>query len=252
MSDVLEALRADIITAMRALLPRAQDPLRFLNDLRAAVADDASVAINAAIAATSLGPAECGAFVRELLVDPRAEVRRGLFEAFAPPHVEQPIPVVKPVPDAELDELLRAGLLDPDGSVRVPAARYAFAAERGGSLVGELMVNLLAPEPELRWWVVLALGQAGDPLSLDQLEQLANADDLTFVSAAVRALAARPDGHARWMAAFDDERAGVRATAVYALSRLVSGVAPEMIAQLAADPREDVQTALVAYRARAA
>jgi len=251
--EVLQALRKDIITAMKALLPRAGDPLRFLGELRDAVAADPSVAINAAIAATAMEAATCGAFVRELLADPRAEVRRGVFEAFAPPRVEVPVPVVKPVPDPELDEMLRQGLHDPDAGVRTAAAKYAFVAERGAHVLGALVVNVEAPEPELRWWVVLAMGQAGDLISLDLLEQLAAADDdLRFAGAAVRALAARPDGHATWLSAIDDPRSGMHETALFGLARIATGVSATALAVLAADPRADVQAALAAYRTRTA
>lgn len=251
MSQVLEALRGDIITAMRALLPRAEaDPLRLLSDLRAAVAAEPGVAINAAIAATALGRAECGAFVRELVADPRAEVRRGLFDAFAPPQVEVPVPVVKPVPEAELDALLRQGLLDRDGGVRTAAARYAFAAGRGDEVRGELIVNLQAPETELRWWVLLALGQARDPVSLDQLEQVAAGEDAGFAAVAVRALAARPEGNEAWLAALDDPRLGMHESALFALRRVATALSEDALAALAADPRPDVQAALAAYRAR--
>jgi hypothetical protein len=248
--QVRAALRGDIISAMRALLPLVEaDPAALLSDLRAAVAAEPTLTINAVIASTALDPATCAVFVRALLGDPRATVRRGFFEAFAPLHVAVPVPVVKPVPDPALDEMLRQGLLDPDGGVRTAAARYTFAAARGAQVLGELLVNLQAPEPELRWWVVLALGQARDPLSLDQLEQLMAGDDAAFASAAVRALAARPDGHATWIAAFTDPRPGMRETALFALRQVATGVSDEHLAVLAADPGQDIQDALTSSRA---
>lgn len=250
--ELLAALRQNIVVAMPVLLRRAADPLALWGELRDAVAADPSVAVNAALGSMVLGHAECGAFLRELLADPRPEIRGAVFDAFAPPDTDTPGTAVRGVADDRLDDMLRAGLLDPAPSVRALAARLAFAAERGESVLGELMVNLEAPERDLRWWAVLALGAARDALSLDHLSQLAAGDDLMLAGAAVRALAARPDGRRTWFAALSDPRPGIGEAATFALERVASGLDPTDLNRLDRDPRPEVQNALAAYRARSA
>jgi HEAT repeat protein len=249
--DVLSLLRADIVTALRGLMPRAGDPLRLWESLRRAVDADPAVAKNAARAVMLFEEADRGAYLRELLADSRPEVRAAAFSAFVPPRVEAPGEAVHVVDDGTLDELLRQGLTDADRSVRSEAARTAFAAGRGAAVLGELVANMEAPERDLQWWVTLALGGARDPISLAQLERLAGGEDLRLAGAAVRALAARPDGHATWLAAMRDPRLEIWPSAAFALGRVATGVDPAALAELENDPRDEVQAALAAYRARA-
>lgn len=247
---VLELLRADIVTALRGLMPRAGDPLRLWESLRRAVEADPSVAANAARAVLLFEEADRGTFLRELLSDARPEVRAAAYSAIVPPRVEVAGEAVHVVPETMLDDLVRQGLLDPDRSVRSEAARTAFAAGRGAAVLGELVANMEAPERDLRWWVTLALGGARDAISLAQLERLASGDDLRLAGAAVRALAARPDGHTAWLAALRDPRLEIWPTAAFALERVATGVDPSALSELEGDPRPEVQAALAAYRAR--
>jgi hypothetical protein len=250
LAALIAALRGDVVSTLDAIRPRAGDSLRLWAALRQAVAADPATALNAAIGALALAEADRAAFLGELVGDPRPAVRAAAFAAFAPPHSEAPGTAMRSIADPELDALLRRGLADPDDEVRTAAAKLAFAADRGGALVGELMVNLEAPARELRWWVVLALGGADDPISLRVLEQLAAENDLMMATAAVRALAQRLDGRAAWRRALDDPRAGVAPAAIFALARVATALDEVTLRSLATDPRPEVQAALAAYRAR--
>jgi hypothetical protein len=184
------ALRAGGPDRMRVIAPFAHDGLKLWAALRQALADDPNAAGAVAAASLFLPATELGPFARELMDDPRDEVRAALFRAWSP--AEDDVPAPPPhVPDADLDDLLRSGLTDPSAEVRAAAARLAFLAHRGAGLTGELVVNLEAPERELRRWTILALGGATDLVSLDLLTQLAGGEDLAAAAAAVRALGAR-------------------------------------------------------------
>ena len=159
----------------------------------------------------------------------------------------RPLPTL---PDPELDELLRRGLGDPSPGVREAAAALAFLAVRGASLVGELTVNLGAPESGVRWWSILALGAAADPITRELLLDLAQGEDLAEASAAIRALAQRRDGRDAWFAGLADSRPDVHNAAIFALATVVTDLSDEDLARLAADPRPPLQEALATYRAR--
>lgn len=247
---LIAALRADILTTVEAIRELADQPLRLWSALRQAVAADPATALNAALAALSLGDAERAAFLGELVADARPEVRAAVFLAFAPPHTDTPGSAPRILPAADLDALLTRGLADDDPGVRTAAAKLTFAADRGGALVPALSVNLDAPTRELRFWTVLALGGADDPISRRILEQLAGEDELLIAAAAVRALAQRPDGRATWRRALDDPRPGIAPAAIFALAQVATRLDDVTLAALAADPRPEVQSALAAYRAR--
>jgi hypothetical protein len=71
----------------------------------------------------------------------------------------------------------------------------------------------------------------------------------------VRALAARPDGHAAWRSAFADARSEVRSAALFGLARVVERLDPAHLAEvehtaLEHEPRDVVAHALSAYRQR--
>lgn len=247
---LLAALRAGVVETMQAIMPMAADSVRLWQALRQAVEADEATAMNAATASMALRDAERGPFLRELAADPRPAVRAAVFDALAPPRVEAAGEAVRFLPDGELDELLRGGLTDRDRGVRTLAAKLAFAAGRGAQLVGELTIQLDAPERELRWWSILALGEARDALSGELLAQLLGEGDEMMASAAVRALAARPDGQRAHLAALDDPRAGVAQAAIFALGRVATGIPPERLRALAADERPAVRDALAAYLRR--
>jgi hypothetical protein len=244
------ALRDDPATLARALLPYADDGLTLWAILRQTLASDATSAEAVAAAGLFLPRTERAPFARELLDDPRPGVRASLFRAWTPVATDVPGDPLPMVDDAELDEMLRRGLMDPSREVREAAATVAFVAARGAELLGELIVNLEAPEPGLRWWSILALGAASDPLSRELLTGLLGGEDLAVAAAAVRALGTRSDGRDAWRACLDDPRADVRDAAIFALRTVVRDLDDVELAALSADPRPSVQAALIAYRER--
>jgi hypothetical protein len=250
LAALIAALRGDVLTTMQAVQPMAGDSVGLWQALRQAVAADEATALNAATASVMLRDADRGPFLRELAADPRPAVRAAVFDAFAPPRVETAGEAVRFLPDDELDELLRGGLTDRDRGVRALAAKLAFAANRGAHLLGELTVQLDAPERELRWWSILALGGARDPLSGELLARILGEDDEMMAAAAVRALAARPDGRRAHLAALDDPRRAIADAAIFALGRVATGIPPERLAALASDARPAIRDAVAAYLRR--
>ncbi|HVE87282.1 MAG TPA: hypothetical protein VND93_30710, partial [Myxococcales bacterium] len=244
------ALSADAVTSTTALVPLINDGPRLRAALLQVVALDPANARAAAGASLFLRPGDQADFAREMMEDPRPGVRAALFQAWAPPRMDVPGQAIPTLDPPALEALLRGGLLDPSREVRAAAAAYAFATGRGASVVGELMVNLEAPERELRWWTILALGGARDELSLHALEQIAAEPDVAAAGAAIRALAARPDGHPAWLRVLEGPDGELRRAALFGLAEVARGIAPEAIARLAKDPREDVQRVLARYRAR--
>ena len=243
-------LRGDLMAAMQATNGYRSDGLRLWASLRQAVAVDPDTAMNAATVSMALPDTERGGFLRELAADPRPPVRAAVFAGFSPPRTEAAGDAPVPLPVAERAELLRAGLLDQDRDVRTAAAKLAFGTGRGAGLVGELIAQLDAPEAELRWWSVLALGNASDPVSVEVLRDVLAGADETMATVAARALAARADGRPLWLAALHDQRAAVADAAIFALGRVATGVADAVLTELATDPRAFVREALVAYLRR--
>ncbi len=233
-----------------AIMPYVDDGLRFYAILRQLLAANPAKAQRVAEVALYLGQRERGVFARDMLADPDPAVREALFRAWTPVRTGVPGDPLPTVPDADLDDLLRRGLTDESTAVREAAAALAFLAVRGASLVGELVAALGSPSDGLRWWALLALGGAHDPLSCELLSQFAGEPDLALASAAIRALGQRPDGHVRWLMGLSDPRPDVQAAATFALATVVAGLDEVTLARLAADPRADVQSALAAYRAR--
>lgn len=244
------AIHAGPHATLEAVGPYLDNGLLLWSILRQLLAANPGDAQRIAEVGLFLAPSERGPFARELFDDPRLGVREALLRAWTPARRDVPGKPLPTVPDAELDELLRRGLTDDAPGVREAAAVLAFLAVRGAPLVGELVVALGAPESSLRWWAILALGGARDPLSRELLDQRASSDDVAEAAAAIRALGQRPDGHARWLAGLADPRADVHDAAMFALATVVSGLTDDEIASIAADPREPVQAALAAYRAR--
>jgi hypothetical protein len=235
------------VGAMRAYIG---DGLRLWAVLRQLLASNPADAQRVAELGLFLPVTERGPFARELLDDPRPQIREALFRAWTPVRSDVPGKPLPTVPDAELDELLRRGLTDESIAVREAAAALAFLAVGGASLVGELVAALGSPSNGLRWWALLALGGARDLLSLELLSQFAGEADVALASAAIRALGQRSDGHARWFAGLSDPRPDVHTAAMFALATVVTDLDAATLAQLAADPRADVQEALANYRAR--
>jgi hypothetical protein len=248
---LIAALRKGIVTASPLLMGLARSsPEKVLGALRQVSATEPDVAGNTALSAMCLPPDRRMWYLGELLADPRAPVRAGVFDAFSQPQAEVEGDCLLPVPAADMDVLLRQGLLDPDTSVRIVAAKLAFAAARGAAMTGELMVNAAAPEHVLRHWVLLALGSARDPLTLGLLREAAAGELPGYAQCALRALAARPDGRDVWLAALGDPRPHMVEAVVFGLRRVVVGLPRGVVDWLAADRRPEVQAALASYRAR--
>jgi hypothetical protein len=246
----LAALRGTAVATLQAVMPFMDEGLRLWAIFRQALAADPSAARRIASAGLYLPRSERGPFGRELLDDPRPAVREALFRGWTPPETDVPGKPLPTVPDAELDEMLRRGLLDPSPAVREAATGLAFAAMRGASLVGELTVNLAAPEPSLRCGAILALGAASDPVTLELLREHLASDDAAAAGASARALGQRRDGYVAWLSALDDPRRDVRAAAIFALSTVVPSAAEEDLARFSASSEPELRRAVSAYRAR--
>ena len=246
LARLVAAVHAGPQATLQALRPFFGDGLRLWAVLRQLLAANPADAQRIAEAGLFLPETERGPFARELLDDPRVEVRVALFRAWTPARQDVPGHPLPTVPDAELDDLLRRGLTDHSLDVREAAAALAFLAIRGAQLVGEIVVNLGAPESRLRWWSILALGGARDPISRELLIDLAKGEEPSEACAAIRALGQRPDGHEVWFRALTDPRPDVRDAAVFALATIVPTLTEEELAVLVVDPREPVQQALQA------
>jgi hypothetical protein len=234
------------LEAVRPWFARGLELSAILRQVLAATANGQRVAE----VALFLPEIERGAFASALLDDVRPTVREALFRAWTPVRTDVPGKPLPTVPDAALDELLRRGLTDDASGVREAAAALAFLAVRGAALVGELVAALDAPERGVRWWALLALGGASDPMTLELLAGYAAGANLAEAAAAIRALGQRSDGHPRWLAGLADPRADVRNAAIFALATVVDALDASTLARIASDPREPVQAALAAYRTR--
>ncbi len=203
---------------------------------------------------------DVGREVWRMVDDADPAVRLALFEALAPP---------RPDPDGGNDDwaaqgqggmclpayawdaILRAGLRDATPRVREAAAALTYATARGASLVGELLAQLTAAEPGLCRWSALALGSAADAESRAALEKLLTGNDPELAAAAVRALAARPDGRDAWRRSLTDDRPTVSWAARLALEQVVEGLSAEELDRLAAQGG-DLKMGVEVYRSRIA
>lgn len=250
LAQLTAALRGGAQATIAALMPYADDGAKMRAVLQRALASDHGLAERVAFGAAMLPASERAVFANELAVDPRPSVRAALFSAWAPARKDIPGEAVRVLSDRDWDALLRRGLSDAEVEVRSAAAALTFASDAGGGLVDELMACLRAPVRELRYWAILSLGAAGDAPSLEALERFAGDREPMLAAAAVRALAARRDGHERWLAALGDPRADVYQAAVFALAEVAVALAPEHVERIERDARAAVQAALSAYRAR--
>jgi hypothetical protein len=251
LAALLDAMRGPIDGAIRAFAPLADDGPRMAGALRQVLAVDAGTAERVAFGASIVDVPARAAFARELAMDPRASVRLALFETWAPPQVAVAGTGHRALADdAAWDGLLALGLADADKAVRAAAAKLAFATDRGATLTAALAA-ITADGDEGAHWALLALGAARDAGSLARLHELVDGMDRLLAAAAVRALAARPDGHERWLLALADLRVDVHQAAAFALANVATNVADERLRVIERDGRSLVQHALAAYRARA-
>jgi hypothetical protein len=250
----LAAFSADVHagphTTLKALKPYLDDGLRLWSILRQLLHANPSDAQRVAELGLFLPASERGPFAREMTDDSRAFVRAALFRAWIPARNDVPGKPLPTVPDAELDEILRRGLTDPDLDVREAAAAVTFAAVRGASLAAELVVNLGTPSGRLRWWSILALGGASDELSRELLVERVAGNDMAEAAAAIRALGQRADGRDAWFHGIGDPRPDVRDAAVFALATVVRDLSPEQMQALENEASAPLRDALAAYRAR--
>ncbi len=238
---------------VRFLIPRVDSTEGLDAELVAAVADEALAGgVGKAVLALPLGLR-----LRVLPIvarDPRPAVRRALFREWAPESLEVPREGSALLPPDQWHELLRGALCDSDGEVRRAGAALAFDSGSAGALAAELL-SAAGGERGLAWRALLALGQARDATSLERLVSVATSGDGALAAVAVRALAARRDGHRAFCDAFLDARAEVRSAALFALERVVERLDPERLAAVeraagAREPRDVVVGALHAYRVR--
>lgn len=279
--------------ALHQLLTQVQTMQPAAPASAAAASGGASLAEGVAAAARYLPERERLLLARHMAADPRPAVRLGLFRAWAPPRADVQGTGWACLPQPDWDALLRRGLGDPEPAVREHAAALVFGTARGAAVTEELLANLdpgsapahaAPPSPaatshaRLRWYTILALGSATDAASLAVLRYILHIGaDPVEAGAAVRALAARPDGVSTWWTALtvdhashgghggDDDsdngadsadharrRDQVRRAAVFALAAVVQHLSPDQLGELDHPSRPaDLRAALASYRARA-
>ncbi len=247
--QMMTALKAGAEQAIRAFIPHASDGAHMVAVLQQVLDADESLAERVAFGGAMLPNHERAAFARDLLNDSRPAVRCAVFTSRHAKRMDVPGHAVRTLPEAEWDALLRVGLRDSHASVRCAAAALTFASDRGAAVEGEVLANLRRAKGAERHFSLLSLSAAASAASRDVLTQVAQDDD-PQAPTAVRALAARPDGHERLLAALHDERPDVLAAALFALGQVVAELTPSAAASLAADPRPEVASALRAYEER--
>jgi hypothetical protein len=248
------ALRGSFAEIVRFLVPRVDAPERVEAELLAALRDDEALAPGVGKAILALPAASRQRLLPIAARDVRPAVRRALFREWTPEQLEVPRENSALLPAPEWHELLRSTLGDDDLGVRASAAALAFDSGAAGGLSAELLLALDA-DHGLAWRALLGLGQARDAASLQRLVAFARGEDGSLAAAAVRALAARADGHSAWLAAFADARSEVRSAALFGLARVAERLAPAQLAELEQaalehEPADIVRHALFAYRQR--
>jgi hypothetical protein len=252
---LIAALRggpSEVISRYKALL---SDDAAYEAELRRLLRERPD-AIDAVAQGLQLLPEELRArFARELWTSPAANVRRALYRVLEPLRLEVQGTGWKALPDGEWDAFVGAGLDDSDAEVRRIAAALVFSTAAGSCFVEDLLLLVSRGEletPATRETVLLALGSAHDRDSLAALRAAAAGQDLQLAGAAVRALAARPDGKAEALKALEDPSEAVRAAAEFALAKVMTGLEPAELAALDACARTSpsLKEALARYRQR--
>jgi hypothetical protein len=159
--DVGELIAAaharDFADWIRALIPLADDGPRMSATLRRVLEADETSANRVAFGAAIMPHPERLPFALQLLDDARPHVRASFFRAWAPPRFDWPGQATVPVPQPELDRLLKRGLTDSALEVQEPAVACVFGAARGSQFVAELTLLAQSPDRHLRWCAVVAL-----------------------------------------------------------------------------------------------
>lgn len=255
---LVQALGGSTMDLVAAIRPLIDDTPRFEAALRQALTEAPAVAEGVAMAALYLPESHRAGMARALAEDPRPAVRQALFRAWAPPRMEVQGQAWRSLPPDAWTALLTDGLTDEEPEVREHATSLVFGTAWADNVSEHLLANLARGDARLRWRTILALGSAGDPGSLAALRGIALGANASEAAAAVRALAARPDGRSDWWRALQvasGAGAGpareVRDAAVFALAHVVEQLAPDELAWLAEPARPaDVGAALAAHRAR--
>lgn len=211
-----EALARDFIEFLKLLGPVRSDSARLEAGLRALLAMRPERAVGIARVLGCLDAAGRLRLATEMAEHPRVSVRAEFLRVNAPQRLEVPGSSPRWLPDEAWDPWLRSGLMGEDPDVREYAASIAFGLSRGTAVARELIACAETGSPALRWRSLLALGSAEDPASLALLLRTLAGPDEGLAGAAVRALAARPDGRNAWQRALADPRAHVRNSARFA------------------------------------
>jgi hypothetical protein len=249
------ALQGSFVDILGFLRERIHDLPPVEAALLQVLAERPEVAAGVGKAILALPPEARARVLPRAVADGRPGMRAALFEAWVPPRTEVPRRNAALLPEPGWTELLRGALTDPDPVVRRAGAALAFDTGVGAPLAAELLAGLEGGDgpvhDERRWFALLALGAARDPASLARLRAAAAHGSPALAGAAVRALAARPDGRQDFWSALQDPRDDLRANALFALRRVVVGLTADELARLESPGSPDeVRSSARAYRER--
>ena len=235
----------------RALLPliredaaRAEHVLRVLRDRD--IDEDASAIAGAAF----LPGGRNEAFLLECARHRREAVRFTLFKLLSGGRaLPDPGSLTTGFSDDTITGLLRAGITDPSPRVRERAIAYGYGIGRVAAVRAELIAALspatLDPDETCRAYELLALGVLDGADTLALLTRAFEHGAPVEATAATWALARRPDGIARVVAAVDDPRPEIRPEAIGAIMHVSGPLAAEHAAWLASPDRApDVRQAV--------
>jgi hypothetical protein len=196
-NELIAALRGGPSTVIAGYQALLLDDAAYEAELRRLLRDRPD-AVDAVAQGLLLLPEEPRArFARELWSSPIVPVRRALYQFLEPSRRVVQGAGWKALPDDEWDAFVAAGLEDADADIRRIAAALVFATAAGERFVDALLLLVSRGALETlatRETTILALGSASDPASLAALRAIATGQEARLAGAAVRALAARPDG----------------------------------------------------------
>jgi hypothetical protein len=228
--------------------PLAEQVLRKLRDL------DLDEEASAIMGAAFLPAARDEAFLLESASHRREEVRFTLFRLLARNrHLPDPGSLKPNLPAEVTDAILRAGVTDASPRVRQRAVAYAYGLGRVASVKPQLVsaLNVPDPDPPSRAYMLLAFGVLDDAETLALLVRGLESGTPEEMNAAVWALARRPDGVARALAAVEDPRPALRPEAIGAIMHVSAPLTDEQLAWLASTDRApEARAAVEAYRRR--
>jgi hypothetical protein len=262
MSDLdLEGLRrlADAITAgpaeiTRVLLPRvAEDAAAAERALLRLVAGEIPGGLTPGLIGLHfLPPARRDAQLLRLMAEGEEAARVRVLELAARNQKLPPPGSLRPDYPAETeDRLLRAGLADPSPRVRERAVAWAYGLGRIAAHRDAILAGLSDADEACRGYCLLALGVLDDPASRARLGDALAHGSAREATAAVWALARRPDGIAAVVASVDDARPDLRREALGAIIHVAVPLDEEALARLqAADRPAEVRAAAARHLAR--